>query len=1256
GMAFTLFDGRAHFHRAGKLPSTELPWFRGAFPAGARVLGDAVQWVPQPRRQQGVAAHRSPGGAGFHQHFFDNAPSFLHVQGGDRVYAYVYLDPADPPSALLLQWRVGGSWEQRAYWGPPGAAGIVWGTDGTNSRRRMGDLPPAGRWVRLEVPAALVGLANQQVNGLAFGTVDGVATWDAAGVVRSRGAGLRAEYFAGRALAGPALLERVDASVDFDWGAGSPDPAVPADEFSARWTGLVVPKYNEDYTFSVPADDGVRLWVDDTLVVDRWIITAVPPEGQEGRGTIRLTAGRAHRIRLEFFEAGGAAVIRLRWSSPSTPLQVIPAGQLFPPLGTPVPETAAVALEDAWLEEALPPNASVAGSGAWSWVPHPALLPPEDAFDTADAVEGRRESLAVARLREQLLQGGVVSAAHQAELDRGLAHFVNFLDAKVKAADDYADFSFVRVQSDMYRLRQLMMGTTAATRLATSPAVAGIVRQSDSALDMRSKLADYLRYARLGTVKTAQGGVKLHAMKQDMGGGEVFNTQSLGVSSRALVANTHTALGFSPMVVSVAQPVHAATAVAWQPAPPPRTAPPAGVPAGPTVTVQPPPPPRTTAPPPGVSATVVPQAAAWASPAVMSKTAMVTRIAPAYQGSRAGAALSSVWLKAPIVGEAYDFRTVTVAERAVAPEANEAKSFSVLTRYEVLSGLARLDLPLDDLVLPGFADVGPLTFIDPAGKEQPIMQGGKQAVGHRMRRISRKAWDGDPIEMPLLVQKRFGDVKSDAQLTDLVLEVNDPTNGDEAAFFALSVELLDATTAALRAAEGRIQQYRDAADAARVVLGQAQESARAADSRLRALENELGEVRHDLAVARALYEDEKERVRQLNERRRTIVRDHVEFFAFQRPRVAFGILDAPRRPLDPAFTQSPVPACLNSSEQAPAELRAIVEVLRESPLRFFRNAGRLLGGLNTLESLRGTLEAARERARTRGVPSLLESLNERLHGGLGAAIARTLQAQQQVMLQYRHALAYVDWGWLHHALWSRLQDEALQHLSLGDVIDAAHGRTSVDRGASRELDDVLKIATCLYREIGQVRPALRLDWAEAVSQYDEAVDLRNLFSLPRFSEVDYLSRREMQAMVDWLYARVEPSQPEAGAMMSDVVRICILLASHAPVNTIVSATVTRETEARAGGTVELRVDPSRARVGMHVLLQDSERRPVHGVIEDMSEGLAVARVLQAGASSVKILKDARAQLGERASLDAYALAGGRPPAITARYPVARLWV
>ena len=140
--------------------------------------GDGWNWSSSnPTPYAGALAHQSALAGGEHQHYFYNATATLTVAVGDTLFAYVYLDPANPPSTVMLQWN-DGTWEHRAYWG---ANLIGWGTDGTVSRRYMGALPAAGQWVRLAVPAALVGLEGSTLNGMAFTLYDGRATWDRAG-------------------------------------------------------------------------------------------------------------------------------------------------------------------------------------------------------------------------------------------------------------------------------------------------------------------------------------------------------------------------------------------------------------------------------------------------------------------------------------------------------------------------------------------------------------------------------------------------------------------------------------------------------------------------------------------------------------------------------------------------------------------------------------------------------------------------------------------------------------------------------------------------------------------------------------------------------------------------------------------------------------------------------------------------------------------------------------------------------------------
>ena len=122
---------------------------------------------------------------------------------GDTLFAYVYLDPANPPSEVMLQWN-DGSWEHRAYWG---ANLITWGTDGTVSRRYMGPLPATGQWVRLAVPASQVGLEGHTLNGMAYTLYNGRATWDYAG--KTAAAALPTYQVSGTVTLGGAALSGV---------------------------------------------------------------------------------------------------------------------------------------------------------------------------------------------------------------------------------------------------------------------------------------------------------------------------------------------------------------------------------------------------------------------------------------------------------------------------------------------------------------------------------------------------------------------------------------------------------------------------------------------------------------------------------------------------------------------------------------------------------------------------------------------------------------------------------------------------------------------------------------------------------------------------------------------------------------------------------------------------------------------------------------------------------------------------------------
>jgi len=156
----------------------DVVWMEDSLPTGAQgyTLRDRWKWQGAVK-YSGTLAHSSIHTNGLHQHYFDNATATLNVGTGDILYVMVYLDPKRMPREIMLQWS-DGSWEHRAYWGENI---IGYGTPGTSSRRYMGPIPASGRWVRLKVPAAQVGLEGRQIKGMAFTLQSGIAFWDRAG-------------------------------------------------------------------------------------------------------------------------------------------------------------------------------------------------------------------------------------------------------------------------------------------------------------------------------------------------------------------------------------------------------------------------------------------------------------------------------------------------------------------------------------------------------------------------------------------------------------------------------------------------------------------------------------------------------------------------------------------------------------------------------------------------------------------------------------------------------------------------------------------------------------------------------------------------------------------------------------------------------------------------------------------------------------------------------------------------------------------
>ncbi len=138
--------------------------------------------------------------------------------------------------------------------------------------------------------------------------------------------GLSATYFNGPEFSGR-ITERVDPKINFNWSTGEPVEFVVPDNFSVRWIGQVEAQFDENYTFFARSSDGMRVWLDGVLIIDRWqdqntteVSSLLQP----------LVASQRYDLVVEYYEATGEAQAHLSWSSLSTPKAIVPDDVLYP--------------------------------------------------------------------------------------------------------------------------------------------------------------------------------------------------------------------------------------------------------------------------------------------------------------------------------------------------------------------------------------------------------------------------------------------------------------------------------------------------------------------------------------------------------------------------------------------------------------------------------------------------------------------------------------------------------------------------------------------------------------------------------------------------------------------------------------------------------------------------------------------------------------------------------------------------------------
>jgi hypothetical protein len=192
--------------------------------------------------------------------------------------------------------------------------------------------------------------------------------------------------------------------------------------------------------------------------------------------------------------------------------------------------------------------------------------------------------------------------------------------------------------------------------------------------------------------------------------------------------------------------------------------------------------------------------------------------------------------------------------------------------------------------------------------------------------------------------------------------------------------------------------------------------------------------------------------------------------------------------------------------------------------------------------------------------------------------------------------------------------------SLADLAGAAAERNLLNRRVTDELARISAVATCLHARLSTVRAAIRLDWAERFSQFDNVGDLGDLSNLPRFAELPRDERDDIRELAAWLRRRADANNPRATALLNDLVRVCLLAASHSPAGTLLTGRLLRPVPLHPGIRFEVQPAlPDRLRIGMQVQLfdpafttaQGATRIAAQAVVEDIVAGVAQVKVLQA---------------------------------------------
>lgn len=131
-------------------------------------------------------------------------------------------------------------------------------------------------------------------------------------------AGLTAEYYAGKDLAGAPIKTSIVDGINFSSTNDLKAAGLPQEYISARWSGYIIPKATETYDLAACSDDGFRLWLDGELVIDMW--------GDHAAATVvkslKLEADKSYKLKVEYYQGGGDAAAMFGWGKSDNSMDI----------------------------------------------------------------------------------------------------------------------------------------------------------------------------------------------------------------------------------------------------------------------------------------------------------------------------------------------------------------------------------------------------------------------------------------------------------------------------------------------------------------------------------------------------------------------------------------------------------------------------------------------------------------------------------------------------------------------------------------------------------------------------------------------------------------------------------------------------------------------------------------------------------------------------------------------------------------------